>query len=99
MKKEKGPAPLPPSLPILPTSKEPVEEKPISETSITEDIDNKLNRQEVIEPPISTTPENSSSQPEVKLLFYSTRKKPQQNTYHLIVQTSLFKECVQLQSK
>lgn len=62
MKKEKGPAPPPP---VVSPTKEPVEEKIIPEANIAEDIDNKPNRHETIEPPISTTPENISSQPEV----------------------------------
>lgn len=62
MKKEKGPAPPPP---VVSPTKEPVEEKIIPEVSIAEDIDNQPNRQEIIEPPISTTPEKLSSQPEV----------------------------------
>lgn len=62
MKKEKGPAPPPP---IVTTPKEPVDEKAVLDASIPEDIDNKPKRQEIIEPPTSTTPEDLSSQPDV----------------------------------
>lgn len=76
VKKEKGPAPPPPSLPnavATPTvSKESTDEKIAPETK-AEESDNKPNQKEITNRPTSTTPDDTSSQPEViKIPEYST---------------------------
>lgn len=74
VKKEKGPAPPPPSMPnTIATAgqKESVDEKAIAassvESTIVEDGDNKSNRKEANESPLSTTPEGIPNQSEVSI--------------------------------
>lgn len=74
VKKEKGPAPPPPSMPnTIATAgqKESVDEKtiaaPSAESTIVEDGENKSNRKEANESPLSTTPEGIPNQSEVSI--------------------------------
>lgn len=74
VKKEKGPAPPPPSMPnTIATAgqKESVDDKsiaaPSAESTIVEDGDNKSNRKEANESPLSTTPEGIPNQSEVSI--------------------------------
>lgn len=71
VKKEKGPAPPPPSLPnavAAVTTKDAIEEKLVSDASNADDSDNKPHRKEIIEQPTTTTLEDASSQPEVCII-------------------------------
>ncbi|XP_031629687.1 STE20-like serine/threonine-protein kinase isoform X2 [Contarinia nasturtii] len=69
VKKEKGPAPLPPSLPNSVVSTEPkesAEEKLASETNAAEESDKKPNQKQITDSPKSTTSDDSSSQSEIE---------------------------------
>lgn len=67
MKKEKGPAPPPPSMPnsTPTTQKESIDEKIVLEATLPEESDNKPNQKATVESPTTTTPEVISSRPEV----------------------------------
>lgn len=70
VKKEKGPAPPPPSMPnsnsVAPSigPKESGDGKIATESNV-EESDSKPNQKEIIETPTSTTPDDTPSQPEV----------------------------------
>lgn len=73
MKKEKGPAPLPPSLPnsvVSTRQKESAEEKLASETNADNESDNKPKPKQITDSPKSTASDDSSSQSEVMTVLH-----------------------------